>query len=353
MKSWEINMKRKLASVQEIKLLEPIPKADFVEKATLKGLKWPFVVKKGEFQVGDMCVYFEIDSILPKTTWSEFLQKTVKKPDGSSEIVWDRWIRTQKFRGQISQGLALPLYKVLPDGKYNLGEDVTDLLGITKKPDLIPKEGVLIKGKLPFFILRTKEFRLESSPEVLQKYAGEMIYITEKLNGESVTFAHNDGEFYICSRRTEIKQDVESRFTEIEQKYKIKRILQSEPDNIAIQGELIGPKICKNQYKLEEYQYYIFNIYDIDKQNYWDLERVLVFTKHHKLPFVPIIKRSIPLSDNFDETMQLARDKSRIAKNVMREGIVIRTVKEQVDEVFGRVSFKIVDPKQLLKHNKK
>ena len=59
------------------------------------------------------------------------------------------------------------------------------------------------------------------------------------------------------------------------------------------------------------------------------------------------------ISDNFDETMELARDKSRIAKNVMREGIVIRIVNEMVDEVFGRVSFKIVDPKQLLKHNKK
>ena len=46
---------RKLASIQKIKSLEPIPEADAIEKATVLG--WQLVVKKGEFKTGDLVVY--------------------------------------------------------------------------------------------------------------------------------------------------------------------------------------------------------------------------------------------------------------------------------------------------------
>ena len=54
---------RKLASIQKIKALKPIEGADAIEKATVLG--WQLVVKKGEFNVGDMAVYCEIDSLMP------------------------------------------------------------------------------------------------------------------------------------------------------------------------------------------------------------------------------------------------------------------------------------------------
>ena len=110
---------RKLASIQKIKSLEPIAGADAIEKATVLG--WQLVVKKGEFNIGDLCVYCEIDSLLPDRPEFEFL-----KPRGMR-------IRTVRLRGQISQGICFPL-NVLPEG-FDIQEntDVTETLGITLK----------------------------------------------------------------------------------------------------------------------------------------------------------------------------------------------------------------------------
>ena len=85
---------RKLASIQCIKALEPIANADAIEKATVLG--WQLVVKRGEFRVGDLCVYCEIDSLLPERPEFEFLRPR-------------RFIiRTVRLRGQISQGICFP-----------------------------------------------------------------------------------------------------------------------------------------------------------------------------------------------------------------------------------------------------
>lgn len=54
---------RKLASVQYVHDITPIEGADMIEVAHVLG--WQCVVKKGEFEVGDLGVYFEIDSFLP------------------------------------------------------------------------------------------------------------------------------------------------------------------------------------------------------------------------------------------------------------------------------------------------
>ena len=118
---------RKLASIQKIKDIYPIEGADFLEVATVQG--WQVVVKKGEFAIGDLCVYFEIDSILPEKPWSEFMRQRKFR------------VKTIKLRKQVSQGLALPM-EIL--GKNNqgilLGTDVTDLLGVTKHDPAGDKE---------------------------------------------------------------------------------------------------------------------------------------------------------------------------------------------------------------------
>ena len=86
---------RKLASIQKIVDLQPIPKADRIEVATIQG--WQCVVKKGEFQVGDLCVYFEIDSLLPEKPVFEFMRDRKFR------------VRTIKLMKCVSMGLILPL----------------------------------------------------------------------------------------------------------------------------------------------------------------------------------------------------------------------------------------------------
>ena len=51
---------RQLATIRKIEDLQPIEGADLIEVASIGG--WKVVVKKGEYAVGDLAVYFEIDS---------------------------------------------------------------------------------------------------------------------------------------------------------------------------------------------------------------------------------------------------------------------------------------------------
>ena len=55
---------RKLASIQTVKYIKPIPDADNIETVAILG--WECVSKKNEFKEADKCVYFEIDSLLPE-----------------------------------------------------------------------------------------------------------------------------------------------------------------------------------------------------------------------------------------------------------------------------------------------
>jgi RNA ligase (TIGR02306 family) len=132
-------MERKLASIQEIIDLNPIDGADMIEVATVKG--WKLVTKKGEYNVGDKAIYCEIDSYLPVTDEFEFLRKTSFKKMGDLEGFR---LKTIKLRGQVSQGLLLPvdilLNKLATDryNQLNIGDDVSELLGIIKYEPPIP-----------------------------------------------------------------------------------------------------------------------------------------------------------------------------------------------------------------------
>lgn len=136
-----INGKRALAYIVVIDSITAIEGADNIELAHIGG--WNVVVKKGEFQPGDLGVFFEIDSKLPERDWSEFLRPKHFK------------IKTMKLGkfGVISQGLVLPAtlvldchvvsgcepvecnkYIVLHDEKssvLHINSDVTELLGVT------------------------------------------------------------------------------------------------------------------------------------------------------------------------------------------------------------------------------
>ena len=106
---------RELAYVAEIKSIDPIEGSDNCESATVDG--WHIMVRKGQFQVGDKCVYFEIDSKLDITKECfEFLSKCNGK------------IKTQKytFGGKglfFSQGLLMRLEECgLDADNYKVGD---------------------------------------------------------------------------------------------------------------------------------------------------------------------------------------------------------------------------------------
>lgn len=380
---------RVLAHIELVHDIRPIEGADFIEACSVLG--WNLVCSKGEFKEGDKCVYIEIDSRVDVTKpVFEFMAKN----DGK--------VKTRKFRGMISQGLALALDKFDVDlSKYGVGEDVTKVLGITKiqtdEEKRLAHESVdprinrvnsrykkFMKSKLgkwimkhkftrnlflrffggkkckpkawPDFIFKTDETRIENMPWQLEDK--RMLEVTEKLDGTSTTFfikkKHGKKyEFGVCSRNVRQLDRKQACFHEyniywaMADKYKVQDVLEriavlwNYPDFIVLQGESIG-KIQGNPYKLEEDDFYGFNfIINGIKMGSVDAAELM---KHYGIKWVPILQTDFVCPDTMEEMKKLSHGNSIINPSVLREGCVYRDAK-------NTVSFKNVDNEYLLKHN--
>jgi len=333
---------RKLASIQRIKKLEPIEGADAIEKAYVLG--WQLVVKKNEFQPGDLCIYCEIDCLMPAKPEFEFL-----RPRGMR-------IKTARLRGQISQGIAFPL-SFLPAGfEVEEGADCTDALGITKYDPPMPAclNGVA-KGAFPGFIPKTDETRVQVLQDVLDKYVGETCYITEKLDGSSTTYFLNNGEFGVCSRNLELLEDAENSLWKVARELDIEGKLRSLNGNFALQGEMVGEGIQGNKMKLKGQHIRFFNVFDIDNSAYLDFDRFTVLMAAMDLHTVPVLATDYQLENDIEALVRKATMKSTICGDAWAEGIVIRPVKERIELynnhfVHNRVTFKAINPEFLLKY---
>lgn len=346
-------MARKLASIQVIKNLEPILNADQIEKATIEG--WQCVVKKGEFKVDDMCVYFEIDSLLPIRPEFEFLRKSClrKLEDGTEGFR----IKTIRLKGQVSQGLAFPITLMPDNTMFEVGEDVTEKLGVLLWQPPIPGElKGLIKGPFPSFMLKTDETRVQVLQSVLTRYKGTQCYVTEKVDGASVTCYLNNGEFGVCSRNMDLLETPDNAFWKAIREAKIEEKMRKVFfKNWAIQGELIGRGLQDNKLHIEGKKILWFNIFSIDEFRYLNYEEFkLCMERQLELETVTIIFNSYILDDNIEELVKLATGKSLINPKAWREGIVIRPLIEKIDLQMsgefnnGRVSFKVINPEYLI-----
>ena len=337
---------RKLASIQKIDTIEQIDGADAIERADILG--WHVVVKKGEFEPGQLVVYTEVDSILPERPEYEFLRKCCYLDKNGFKGFR---IRTAKLRGQVSQGIAFPI-DILPRGMtVSIGMDVTDCLNIVKYDPPIPATlSGLVKGNFPSFIPKTDETRVQAVPSVLDRHRGKEFYVTEKLDGSSMTAFLYGEEFGICSRNLELKPSDNNALWQLEARYDLRGAIESMGGNLALQGEIIGPGIQGNKYKLKDTEFRIFNIYDIEKNEYWDHARLVdeIIKLDYDVPVRVPDLGYICLDHTVDEIVEMSKGKSAIA-DIQREGIVIRPTKETTDIELGRLSFKAINPDFLLK----
>ncbi len=335
---------RKLASIQRIKALDPIEGADAIERATVLG--WQLVVKKGDYQVGDLAVYCEIDSILPDRPEFEFL-----KPRGMR-------IRTIRLRGQISQGICFQLSILPEDFEIKEDADCTAALGVTKYEFPIPAYlSGTVKGKFPWFIPKTDETRVQVLQDVLDKYKGEKCYVTEKVDGSSVTYYLNNNEFGVASRNLELLEDDENSLWKVARELDIENKLRSLGKNMALQGEIIGEGIQSNKLRIKGQTVLIFNAFEIDTVkylNYYELKELLGTME---LPMVPLVATDYILENDIEAIIRRATIKSLLCPDVWAEGIVIRPLREITDVGLtdnnlhnNRVSFKAINPEFLLKY---
>lgn len=350
---------RKLASIQTVNAVEPIPNADVIERVRVLG--WWVVAKKGEYAVGDRIVYCEIDSLLPELPPFEFLRKGCYRAaiEQGGQVVQRAGfrIKTIRLRGQVSQGICFPL-GILPTGTpIDDGTDVTDALGIIKfDPPPPASMAGRVKGSFPSFIPKTDETRVQMLEGVLVRHRGKVFNVTEKLDGSSFTAFLREGTFGVCSRNLLLDENDDSHlFIQLAKRLELGATLVQVRDKYgfdpAIQGEVIGPGIQGNKYGLRAVELRVFNVYDISASRLVDHERALELLREFRLGAVPQLEQ-LQLEHDVDSLIRLAEGVSVLNPKVQREGIVLRPIVEEHDtDVGGRLSFKAINPQFLLKYD--
>jgi RNA ligase (TIGR02306 family) len=260
-------------------------------------------------------------------------------------------LKTIKLRGQISQGLILPLkeaYDVFKRNTPNMdmdwfeGLDVTEMLNIIKYEPPVPVQlAGQVKGLFPSFLKKTDEERIQNLTKEFPIYKLAKFYVTEKLDGSSVTYYVKDGVFGVCSRNLDLLEDENNTMWKFAITTGLRERMVGLGKNIAVQGEIIGEGIQGNPYQRIGQTVRIFNGFDIDKYDYLSLDSLLELTKVLELKTVPILDLDFTLPETIDELLLMAEGKSILNIKTEREGLVIRSHDR-------KISFKAISNKFLL-----
>jgi RNA ligase (TIGR02306 family) len=322
---------RELATIRTINNIKPIDGADKIECAIIDG--WNVVIAKDSFRAGEKVVYCEIDSWIP-TELAPFLSKG-KEPKVYEGINGER-LKTVKIRGQVSQGLVLPVPDEFKECK--IGTDLTYQLKIVKF-DISDKitHGMVKKGNFPEFFPKTGQDRIQNIfSKLIPKWE-----ITEKLDGSSMTVYYQDEIVGVCSHNLELIEDDNNAFWKAAKKDKLIDKLRTFGKNLVLQGELVGEKIQNNRYKIKGQMFYLFDIYDIDYGRYLTPYERWVIVKKLEIRHVPIIEKGVIMQDTIEEILKNAERKSVLCDTSEQEGYVYKSMD-------GRTSFKAISNKYLL-----
>jgi len=371
-------MSRNLVTVRNIGNLAPIPGADQIEVAEVDG--WKCVVKKGEFKVGDQCLYLEIDSLVPAThpefPQFHFLEKNAKYEKDGYKFAR---IRTIKLRKQISQGLALPL-SMFPDlfhdnAEMNAAippEDLANHFFVTlyEPPQVSIGGPQRIQGNFPIFIPKTDQERVQNMFQEIKNRQNhvrwdhekkeliqlpndkvETYEVSIKMDGTSVTIYRtvetnpetNEriDHFGVCSKNWEIEEDKDNKYWDAALQYNLKDKLFP---GYAIQGEICGPGIQHNNEKLKDLKLFVYNVYDIDRKQYLSPDDCRKFCEFIQLEHVPVLHEDFEFTfENIQEVLDFADGKS-YNPDVNREGLVFKSNSSDF-------SFKVISNKYLLEND--
>jgi RNA ligase (TIGR02306 family) len=330
---------RALVTIQKVKAISIIPDSDFLELAHIMG--WQCVVKKGEFKEGELGVYYEVDSFLPVDERYEFLRTSSYRENADNGTGFR--IRTMRMRGQLSQGLLLPLVKFPELAENSEGADVTEKLNVKKWyiPETSNPGGTII-GERPHGIPASDEIRIQSALELLEQLNGKPYYITTKMDGTSGIVYYIDGKIGCCSRNKEIKDEEGALYWLPVYKYGLKEKLALLGKNIVLTGEIIGPGIQKNKLRLPEIEWNIFDVKDWDTNKYLPYDEAVKLCTELGLKTVPLEERA----DQFDYSLEtlLEKAKGKYPSGLDKEGIVVRSVQSP-----KAISFKVLNNDALLK----
>ena len=362
-----------LANVDEIQPLTFLNgEGELEEAANIEILitgGWKLIVQKNRFEVHNLFVFCEVDTILP-----------VDIP--TFAFLEGKRIRTKKLKGVVSQGVAFTIpeiidvmslttfgtehYRFWEDVEFEIGNDWTELVKATKydeysnngrKGDGVKLPPANARGAFPSFIHKTDEERIQNlAKELKYDWQGKEVVITEKLDGSSITLYARKQEnlviedviddgfaIGICSRNLDLKLFHDNHFCNVGRTY-LDRLLdycESNSRSLALQGEIIGPGIQGNPYRLTEHKIYFFNVFDIDtgrKLTHYDAYTIMQVLDVKAVPYVG----TYTIANTMEEAIESADGGSVLNPKTNREGIVVRALD-------GSFSFKVISNKWLLK----
>lgn len=377
---------RKFVTIRKISEINDIDGADRIKTAVIDG--WEVVVKAGEFSVGDDCVFFEIDSFIPVEDMRfEFLHKSsIREFEGKKGVR----LKTIRLRGQISQGLALPL-SLFPEiqsyieeypneDKYEMCFD--GLLGVIKYDTFLSKRGSSsggakiiashAAGEFPWYVPKTDEERIENLWNKRNRLIGNdtsrEFYYTLKVDGSSTTVlvttertgyydgldVDDDGtQLLVCSRKLVLKYNADGTFWKAIQNSNVdkavKAIYAETGRQIAIQGETLDPAIQGGRENFTEPTFLAFSAFDVDAGKHMPYSEFIEMMDHYSVPRVPVLKVGAPFEEfkTLNEMKAFVDNmKSTFADKVFSdtpEGIVFHACDG------NKVSFKCISREYLLK----
>lgn len=331
---------RKLVSLYKIWSIEPAENADRLEIARLGG--WRCVVPKGQYHKGDEVVFFEEDSWLPlDDPRYDFLKKTCyKKNDFMGEGIL---VRNRTIRGNESEGLVLPREMFPELDEYEVGDVVTDDLGVRKfmVPEIEGSGGTMI-GDKPAYIPTTDELRVQSEDSLRQALIGLPYYISTKIDGTSCSMWIMKGKRGVSGRKKMYKDNDSSPMWTYAHKINLFEQLEADGWEGIIQGEFAGPKIQSNPLGLFEAEYFVFNVFDKDR-NLYPLDKMTEFCNKYGLKMVPI--NEVGYEFNYSQDELIEKSRGNYENGHTREGIVVRPITPVYNETLGKsLSFKMINP---------
>lgn len=315
-----------------------------------------------------------------------FLMSEAKYDENSNKGGFYARIKAKKLRGVVSYGLMVP---------YEIGSgEATEILGIKHyeapldnsggKGNVSGEDAEAPSGSFPKYDV---DAFLKYGRNVFS--VGEPVFVTEKIHGANARYVFTNkidkdgvaiGTMNCGSRnlwkkefssppnltldelKARIGDDVKAQevFDRIVNNFKPKRslwwvALESTPQlrkyceanpGFAVYGEVYG-QVQNLKYGAKANEVW-FRAFDILQPNgcWMDAEQFLQVCKQHDIPHVPVLHESLPF--DFDKLVSLAQGNSLIpGANNIREGVVVKPVRERWDKRLGRVNLKIINPSYL------
>jgi len=315
----------------------PHPNADLLDLAKVDD--YHCVVKKDQFKTGDLIAYIPEASLVPAALVEEMgLTGRLAGPEKNR-------VKAVKLRGAVSQGLVLPARP-----QWQEGDDVTAELGIIK---WIPPIPVHMSGELApapdDWHGYTDIENIKRYPAILQP--GEEVVATEKVHGTCTLLGLLGGVRAMSSKGyggggTVIKEDEKNLYWRMARKFNLFEKVEG-LGNVMLFGETFGSGVQDLGYGTQKGEPSFF-AFDISiNGRYLDYDDFAKICAERGIPMAHVLYRGSFGPETLAQTGGVETISGKAAH--MREGIVIRPIKERYEHDIGRVLLKSVNETYLLR----